>query len=99
MLVAKINRHTPPPTHPALVVAMFKSTLALLKTRLSSLRSSKKQKRTSTSAEKTPVVEPSPEVSAPPLDDDRPEVCYERKMGDSELSYYLPSRANGVNDM
>lgn len=24
---------------------------------------------------------------------------YERKMGDSELSYYLPSRANGVNDM
>ncbi|KDQ63271.1 hypothetical protein JAAARDRAFT_119702 [Jaapia argillacea MUCL 33604] len=26
-------------------------------------------------------------------------VSYERKMGDSELSYYLPSRANGVNDM
>ncbi|KII94084.1 hypothetical protein PLICRDRAFT_415673 [Plicaturopsis crispa FD-325 SS-3] len=24
---------------------------------------------------------------------------YERKMGDSELSYYLPSRASGVNDM
>ncbi|KAF9786669.1 hypothetical protein BJ322DRAFT_1004181 [Thelephora terrestris] len=27
------------------------------------------------------------------------EVRYERKMGNSELSYYLPSRANGVNDM
>ena len=81
---------------------MFKSTLALLKTRLGSLRSSKKQKRTSTSvalAEKTPVVEPSPGVSAPPLAGDQPEVRYERKMGDSELSYYLPSRANGVNDM
>lgn len=24
---------------------------------------------------------------------------YERAMGDSELSYYLPSRADGVNDM
>jgi hypothetical protein len=27
------------------------------------------------------------------------DVHYQRKMGDSELSYYLPSRANGVNDM
>ena len=26
-------------------------------------------------------------------------ASYERKLGDSELSYYLPSRANGVNDM
>jgi hypothetical protein len=24
---------------------------------------------------------------------------YERKLGDSELSYYLPGRASGVNDM
>lgn len=24
---------------------------------------------------------------------------YERKMGESELAYYLPSRQNGVNDM
>lgn len=24
---------------------------------------------------------------------------YERKMGDSELAFYLPSRAEGVNDM
>ena len=24
---------------------------------------------------------------------------YERRLGDSELSYYLPSRENGVNDM
>lgn len=31
--------------------------------------------------------------------DDQTGVRYERKMGDSELSYYLPSRANGVNDM
>ena len=26
-------------------------------------------------------------------------ASYSRKLGDSELSYYLPSRANGVNDM
>lgn len=26
-------------------------------------------------------------------------VSYERKLGDSELSYYLPGRAAGVNDM
>ena len=26
-------------------------------------------------------------------------ASYERKLGDSELSYYLPSRASGVNDM
>lgn len=25
--------------------------------------------------------------------------CYERQLGDNELSYYLPSRATGVNDM
>ena len=24
---------------------------------------------------------------------------YQRRLGDSELSYYLPSRENGVNDM
>ena len=35
----------------------------------------------------------------PPLTDDRPEVRYERKMGDSELSFYLLSRANGDYDM
>ena len=39
------------------------------------------------------------EVSLPPLTNNQPEVRYERKMGDTELSYYLPSRANGVNDM
>lgn len=26
-------------------------------------------------------------------------LCYERKMGDTELSYFLPSRQSGVNDM
>lgn len=34
-----------------------------------------------------------------PTSDERVDVRYERKMGNSELSYYLPSRANGVNDM
>ena len=36
---------------------------------------------------------------SPRTDDNQSEVRYERKMGNSELSYYLPSRANGVNDM
>lgn len=31
--------------------------------------------------------------------DDASSVCYERQLGDNELAYYLPSRANGVNDM
>lgn len=44
----------------------------------------------------TPVVA---KVSLQPPSNDQPEVRYERKMGDTELSYYLPSRANGVNDM
>lgn len=26
-------------------------------------------------------------------------LSYERKMGDTELSYFLPSRQTGVNDM
>jgi len=26
-------------------------------------------------------------------------IQYERKMGDTELSYFLPSRQSGVNDM
>ncbi|THH04131.1 hypothetical protein EW146_g10256, partial [Bondarzewia mesenterica] len=30
---------------------------------------------------------------------DRGSARYERRLGDSELSYYLPSRASGVNDM
>lgn len=47
-------------------------------------------------AEKAPAVV---EVSSQPPSDGQPEVRYERKMGDCELSYYLPSRANGVNDM
>jgi len=47
-------------------------------------------------AEKAPVVV---EVSSQHPSDGQPEVRYERKMGDCELSYYLPSRANGVNDM
>ena len=85
---------------------MFLSTLASLKTRLRALRPSKKQKRKSTvppssdiPTEKAPTVAPTLVVSLPPPMDVRPEVRYERKMGDSELSYYLPSRANGVNDM
>lgn len=88
---------------------MFHSTLALLKSRLRFLRSSKKQKRESTAlvqstsddqVEKAPAVAPTPvEASLPPATNAQPEVRYERKMGDSELSYYLPSRASGVNDM
>lgn len=27
------------------------------------------------------------------------QTTYERQLGDSEVSYFLPSRANGVNDM
>ncbi|KAK2460114.1 hypothetical protein APHAL10511_007880 [Amanita phalloides] len=30
---------------------------------------------------------------------EKPEVCFERQLGDTELSYYLPSRGDGVNDM
>ena len=88
---------------------MFQSTLTLLKARLKFLRSSKKQKRKSgtpaaqppsdAQPEKVPDVAPTLVVSLPPPMDVQPEVRYERKMGDSELSYYLPSRANGVNDM
>ena len=87
---------------------MFQSTLAFLKLRLGSLRSSKKQKRKSTApvqstsnvlAEKAPGVAPAQVEVLPPPATNVPEVRYERKMGDSELSYYLPSRANGVNDM
>ena len=28
-----------------------------------------------------------------------PDLCFERHLGDTELSYYLPSRGDGVNDM
>ena len=45
------------------------------------------------------LTEKAPEASLQPPSNDQPEVRYERKMGDTELSYYLPSRANGVNDM
>ncbi len=51
-------------------------------------------------------------VGEPPFDDSRVDsaelndeelpsehLTFERKMGDTELSYYLPSRADGVNDM
>ena len=87
---------------------MFQSTLALLKSRLRSLRSSKKQKRKSTApvpltsevpAEKTQTVGLTLDTSLSTPIDAQLEVRYERKMGDGELSYYLPSRANGVNDM
>jgi hypothetical protein len=87
---------------------MFQSTLALLKSRLRSLRPSKKQKRKSTAsvpltsevlAEKTPTVGLTLDTSLSPPIGAQLEVRYERKMGDSELSYYLPSRTNGVNDM
>ena len=33
------------------------------------------------------------------LTPDTSPVSHERKLGDSELSYYLPGRAAGVNDM
>jgi len=88
-------------------MVMFQSTLALLRSGLGSLRSSKEQRRKSTApvqstsnilAENAPAVAPTLETSPPPPND-QPEVRYERKMGDTELSYYLPSRANGVNDM
>jgi hypothetical protein len=87
---------------------MFQSTLALLKSRLRSLRSSNKQKRKSTAsvpltsevpAENTPTVGLALDTSLSTPIGAQLEVRYERKMGDSELSYYLPSRANGVNDM
>lgn len=39
------------------------------------------------------------EISAEVPTPQQTRVRYERKLGDSELSYYLPSRANGVNDM
>ena len=83
---------------------MFKSTLTLLKSRLRFLRSYKKKKSTApvldVLVEKAPaVVASTPEITVSPPTDDQLEVRYERKMGDTELSYYLPSRANGVNDM
>jgi hypothetical protein len=37
--------------------------------------------------------------SQPTISDAFGLVSYERKLGDSELSYYLPGRAAGVNDM
>ena len=54
-----------------------------------------------------------PGLLTPPLsDEDLPTTCdnassskhaeplyYERRMGDTELSYFLPSRQSGVNDM
>jgi hypothetical protein len=82
---------------------MFQSTLALLKSRLESLRFSERKSKApirSTSGiltEGAPVV--AEKVSLQPSASDQPGVRYERKMGNSELSYYLPSRANGVNDM
>ena len=82
--------------------------LASLKSKLRSLRSSKKEKRMSTTPvqsssdvqpEKVATAAPVLTVSLPPPINVQPEARYERKMGDTELSYYLPSRANGVNDM
>jgi len=83
---------------------MFQSTLALLKSTLRPLRSSKAQRGKSTvpvqsTSENAPAVPPTIKVSPPTPSNDQPEVRYERKMGDTELSYYLPSRDNGVNDM
>lgn len=81
-------------------MSIFRSALTLLRSKF--LRLSKGQKRkpappVQPTPEQTPVVAPA-EVTPPPSDE-RTEVRYERKMGDSEVSYYLPSRANGVNDM
>lgn len=42
-------------------------------------------------AKPQPTTTPTPDTSGP--------VSHERKLGDSELSYYLPGRAAGVNDM
>ena len=87
---------------------MFQPTLALLKSRLRSLRPAEKQKRNSTApthsprstqAENGPTVAPISVISPSPTIDAQPEIRYERKMGDSELSYYLQSRATGVNDV
>lgn len=39
------------------------------------------------------------ESHSPGSDGESVDELYERKMGDSELSYFLPSRENGVNDM
>lgn len=93
----------------ALVATMILFTLTSLKAKLRSLRPSKKEKRKSavpvhpspdTQAEKVPAAAPALVISLPPPINVQPEARrYERKMGDSELSYYLPSRANGVNDM
>jgi hypothetical protein len=38
-------------------------------------------------------------VEASATKDGRSSVRFERQLGDSEISYYLPSRADGVNDM
>jgi len=87
---------------------MFLSTFASVKSRLRFLRPSKKEKRKSTAPvqsssdvqpEKVATAAPVLTVSLPPPINVQPEARYERKMGDTELSYYLPSRANGVNDM
>ncbi|KAF8274150.1 hypothetical protein EI94DRAFT_1714832 [Lactarius quietus] len=38
-------------------------------------------------------------MSQPTISNTSALVSHERKLGDSELSYYLPGRAAGVNDM
>lgn len=50
-------------------------------------------------AEKIPVFASTGDIPVRSSSDRQTEVRYERKMGNSEISYYLPSRANGVNDM
>ncbi len=37
--------------------------------------------------------------SASEVPEEKTELCFERPLGDTELSYYLPSRGDGVNDM
>lgn len=49
--------------------------------------------------EKSPVVSPCSIPAVPSKSRSTSRSQYERKMGDTELSYYLPSRQTGVNDM
>ena len=44
------------------------------------------------------VSKPSRDVNVA-AEEEKSEVCFERRLGDTELSYYLPSREDGVNDM
>jgi hypothetical protein len=68
------------------------------------------RKASSSKPEAQPYLPPTPPLSSDDLKSSAREASpvpleqlhgarWERKMGDSELSYYLPSREDGVNDM